>query len=29
MGFQPQRQRVRKVAGEPDELRRMLRYASM
>ena len=29
LGFQPQRPRVRKAAGEPDELRRMLRYASM
>ena len=29
LGFQPQRQRVRKAAAEPDELRRMLRYASM
>lgn len=29
LGFQPQRQRVKKASGEGEELRRMLRYASM
>jgi GcrA cell cycle regulator len=29
VGFQPQKPRARKAVGEPDELRRMLRYASM
>jgi GcrA cell cycle regulator len=29
LGFQPQRARVRKASGEPDELKRLMRYASM
>jgi GcrA cell cycle regulator len=29
LGFQPQRPRARKAQGEPDELRRLLRYATM